>query len=1087
MKSRLSLLVGATALALAASTLAAPAPAAAGTPGAPAAAGGAPAGSPVTVTLITGDRVTVTPGGGYHVERGAGRTGISFAIDEQEGRLRVVPSDAASLVRRGRLDPRLFDVTRLIEYGYDDRRGDLPLIVTGSRQGLASGLRQSMTAGGAQVTRELSAVRGLAVRVRKQDVTGFWNRVRDGARTLSGGKESSGDPDGIWLDGLRKPALDTSVTQIGAPAAWQRGHTGAGVKVAVLDTGVDAAHPDLAGRVAAQADFTGSGDPTDHDGHGTHIASTIAGSGAASGGTYKGVAPGVSLLAGKVCVISCADSAVLAGLQWAAEQGAKVVNLSLGGEDTPELDPLESAVETLTERYGMLFVVSAGNSGRQRSVESPASADAALAVGAVTKSGDLAEFSSRGPRAYDSALKPEITAPGEDIVAARSKDARDGEGSYVSMSGTSMAAPHVAGAAAILAGQHPDWSPAMLKAALMGSASPNPTLGVFDQGAGRVDVDRATAQAVIAEPGGVGFGVQEWPHDDDKPLTRQVTYRNHGTAPVTLALSVEGGSGAFTVSPATVTVPAGGRAEVSVTADTKAAPVGFLGGHLVAAGGDVRVSTPLAVEIEQEAYALTFEHTGRDGAPATDHLTTLHRIDPSGLVQEITLPDSGDGRGTLRLPKGRYVIRSTLFEGDHATQLVHPGLDLTENRTLHLDARLGKPITVGVPDASAAPVSAQVTFSDGRVVYPLVSERFENLATAQLGPERSYDESRTQISGMWARPAGSRVYQLAWFHEGGMVTGFRRQVSERDLATVRTAYAAHVTGGQGRAAVAPQPPDGPISELLTEITFPMPSTITEYVNADGGVTWRRSFWEDGPEGRATSLESGPARYAPGRTYQESWNTGVFSPVLAAGEEGYGVTRSGDAIAANPSLYGDGAGHPGWSVITRARVALYRDGVLIGESAQPGRIGFRVPPEDAGYRLVVETERGAPATLTTRNAVTWTFRSGHTEAATPLPVSVVRFAPALDAANTAPSGRTYRIPIRVERQPGSAAGDVRELSVEVSFDDGATWSPARVHRGQVTVHHPAAAGFVSLRARATDSAGNAVEQTVIRAYRITPRT
>lgn len=118
----------------------------------------------------------------------------------------------------------------------------------------------------------------------------------------------------IWLDGLRKPSLDASVKQIGAPAAWQRGHTGAGVKAAVLDTGVDAAHPDLAGRLSVQADFTGT-DPVDRSGHGTHIASTIAGSGAASGGRHKGVAPGVSLLAGKVCVSWCEESAVLAGMQ----------------------------------------------------------------------------------------------------------------------------------------------------------------------------------------------------------------------------------------------------------------------------------------------------------------------------------------------------------------------------------------------------------------------------------------------------------------------------------------------------------------------------------------------------------------------------------------------------------------------------------------------------------------------------------------------------------------------------------------------------------------------------------------------------
>ncbi|MEV4161950.1 S8 family serine peptidase [Nonomuraea dietziae] len=737
--------------------------------------------APVTVTLITGDRVTLTgSNGGVLVERGEGRTGISFVTDEQDGRLRVVPSDAAALLRDGLLDPRLFDVTTLVTFGYDDRRDDLPLIVTRSGPAAAGGLRSAMTAGGAKVARELTAVDGLAVRTTRKDRVRFWNEVAGGGRALSGGATK------IWLDGLRKPTLDASVKQIGAPTAWESGHTGTGVKVAVLDTGVDATHPDLAGRVSAQANFTGAPDAVDRNGHGTHIASTVAGSGAASGGKYKGVAPGATILAGKVCESFCEESAVLAGMQWAGEQGAKVVNLSLGGLDTPALDPLELAVETLTQRYGALFVISAGNRGKERSVESPASADAALAVGAVTKSETLADFSSQGPRIGDSALKPEITAPGADIVAARAKDAPRGDGSYIAMSGTSMATPHVAGAAAILAGQHPEWTAGTLKAALMGSARPNPALGIFGQGAGRVDVGRATAQQVIAEPGGLSFGVQQWPHDDDEPLTRKVTYRNPGTTPVTLELSVEnqGDAKPFTVSPATVTVPAGGQADVSVTADTANAPVGDLGGHLVAAGdGDVRVSTPLAVENEEETYALTLKHTGRDGSPTAHYLTTLRQADPSGFGNEIAVQDPDVSSVTVRLPKGRWTVRSDLFDGEYTTHLVHPDLDLTENQTLELDARLGKPISVTVPDPSALQIGAEVTYNDGRTSHHLTSNRFDNMATGQLGPDRTYDGVVTKVGGTWAQTGADgstdnslRVYNLAWFHDGGMVTGFRREV-----------------------------------------------------------------------------------------------------------------------------------------------------------------------------------------------------------------------------------------------------------------------------------------------------------------------
>ncbi|MFD1326283.1 S8 family serine peptidase, partial [Micromonospora sonneratiae] len=167
--------------------------------------------------------------------------------------------------------------------------------------------------------------------------------------------------------------------------------------------------------------------------------------------------------------------------------------------DTPEIDPLEQAVNTLTAQTGTLFVIAAGNDGGEGTVGSPGSADAALTVGAVDRDDELAEFSSRGPRVGDEAIKPDVTAPGVDIVAARASGTEMGEpvgDSYVTSSGTSMATPHVAGAVALLAQQHPTWKADQLKATLVGSAKPNPGLTAFEQGAGRVDVARAITQTV---------------------------------------------------------------------------------------------------------------------------------------------------------------------------------------------------------------------------------------------------------------------------------------------------------------------------------------------------------------------------------------------------------------------------------------------------------------------------------------------------------------------------------------------------------------------------------------------------------------
>jgi hypothetical protein len=123
-------------------------------------------------------------------------------------------------------------------------------------------------------------------------------------------------------------------------------------------------------------------------------------------------------------------------------------------------------------------------------------------------------------------------------------------------------------------------------------------------------------------------------------------------------------------------------------------------------------------------------------------------------------------------------------------------------------------------------------------------------------------------------------------------------------------------------------------------------------------------------------------------------------------------------------------------------------------------------------------------LSTSVDVAWTFRSGHLDGTEPLPVSVVRFTPRLDQHNTAPAGRGYLIPVEVQGQPGSDAAKVKRLTVAVSFDDGDSWRRVPVIAGRFAlVDHPAEAGFVSLRANATDRAGNTVEQTVIRAYAI----
>ncbi|MGQ4443287.1 S8 family serine peptidase, partial [Streptomyces violaceoruber] len=421
--------------------LTATAPAASALPGTvPPAPPTAAAGPTRVLTLITGDRVTVTGEDGAEtvlsVTDPHGRSGGAHVMTVGSDTY-VYPDAAVPYLGSGALDERLFNVTELLEDGYDDARADeLPLIVTYTDTAARSlGAR---TPEGARRTRALSSIRGAAISAEHSRAADFWTSLTgtgdaaaggSAARSATSGGRLAGGIAKVWLDGKVRATLSDTTAQIGAPDVWSGGNTGEGVGVAVLDTGVDAGHPDFAGRIAATASFVPDQDVTDRNGHGTHVASTVAGTGAASGGVEKGVAPGASLHIGKVLDNSGSgqDSWVLAGMEWAVrDQHTKIVSMSLGDSPTDGTDPLSEAVNRLSAETGALFVVAAGNSGPEAyTVGTPAAADAALTVGAVNGPGkgvdQLADFSSRGPRVGDNAVKPDLTAPGVGVLAARSR------------------------------------------------------------------------------------------------------------------------------------------------------------------------------------------------------------------------------------------------------------------------------------------------------------------------------------------------------------------------------------------------------------------------------------------------------------------------------------------------------------------------------------------------------------------------------------------------------------------------------------------------------------------------------------------
>ncbi|HEY3561482.1 MAG TPA: S8 family serine peptidase [Kribbella sp.] len=730
----------------------------------PSAGAAAAGGTPLDLTLITGDKVTVAPGPGravsvQAVERAPRSTG-PVRISVENGDTFVYPGAAVPYLATGRLDKQLFNVSELVAEGYDDARSkDLPLVVTGS-PGVAakSALRSALP--GTTTTLDLPSVDGAAVKADKTEAATLWSVLtgQGGPRAKASAAAAPSFAAGIgkvWLDSKARTMLADTTAQIGAPAAWAAGATGKGVRVAVLDSGADLGHPDLAPRIVATKSFVAGEDVVDRNGHGTHTASTVAGTGAASDGKERGVAPDADLIVGKVLGDSGSGpiSGIIAGMEWATRtEHAKVINMSLG---TPawhtQDDPLSQAVNELSAETGALFVIAAGNSGSSPySVSSPGTADAALTVGAVDGSDQLADFSSVGPRLMDDGLKPDLTAPGVDVLAARSQYTNDGgEGYYRTDSGTSMAAPHVAGAAVLLAAQHPDWTGQQLKDALMSTSKLTPAYTPYQAGTGRVDVAAASLHGQLIASGSVDAGLIPWSPDPTRtPVKRQISYRNITDKPLTLHLSTDH-AGIFQLAATEVTVPAKGTAAVGFTADPHGLAPGQYAAQIIATSSTGTVHTAVGLSVEPKKYNLTVHLKDQTGKPVSGE------VEVTGADGKSTMLWATDGELTSRWAPGSYTIVSTLdVPGSHGPHslglafLTAPEVDLTADRDIVLDASRSRPIKVDTPKPTTVTTSRFDLFRSFTSAQPTPDDR---AALHEIFmPPPDYDS-------FWALPTKNKV------------------------------------------------------------------------------------------------------------------------------------------------------------------------------------------------------------------------------------------------------------------------------------------------------------------------------------------
>ena len=392
--------------------------------------------------------------------------------------------------------------------------------------------------------------------------------------------------------------------QIGADKLWGPGleTVGAGMKIGIIDDGVDAAHPyfNPAGyhyppgfpkgdsryttpKVIVQRTFAPPSpayknanlpfDPSQSY-HATHVAGIAAGDHGtnARGKALSGVAPGAYLGNYKVLTIPTPSfgldgnsAEIAAAIEAAVADGMNVINLSLGeAEVEPSRDLVVKAIEGAAAA-GVVPVVAAGNDFSDfgyGSITSPANAPDAIAVGAVDSSNELAYFSSAGPTPVSLLLKPDVVAPGVDVSSSFPTN----DGTWGTLSGTSMAAPHVAGAAALLMERHPTWTVAEIKSALVQTGDPahlsnGKEAPASREGGGVIDLPRADVPLLFAAPTGVSFGELS----PAANATRAVTLTDAGGGAGTwdVAVVVQRGPGTV-AAPTTVTVP--GTLELTATA-----------------------------------------------------------------------------------------------------------------------------------------------------------------------------------------------------------------------------------------------------------------------------------------------------------------------------------------------------------------------------------------------------------------------------------------------------------------------------------------------------------------------------------------
>ena len=661
--------------------------------------------------------------------------------------------------------------------------------------------------------------------------------------------------DRVWPN-VRYHALRTvgGPEQIGADKLWGTNFAtaGNGMKIGIIDDGLQATHPYFnsagyvypAGFPKGQTQFTtpkvivqrtfapaspsyaNANLPFDpkQSFHATHVAGIAAGNhGTNAGGTtISGVAPNAYLGNYKALTIPTPDfgldgnsAEIAAAIDAAVSDGMDVINLSLG---EPEIEPTRDIVVAAINRAaaaGVVPVIAAGNDFGEfgaGSVSSPGNASGAITVAAVSSNGVVADFSSAGPTPVSLAMKPDVAAPGVQILSSL-------PGSFGQLSGTSMAAPHIAGAAALLRERHPTWTVAQLKAALTetGDAVRGPTGGEVlstREGGGLANLVRADNPLVFAQPTGLSFGRLAV----RAKSTQAVTLSDAGGGAGDWAVSVVQQSGSGTVSaPATVTVP--GSLSVTATAGTTAGDVtGFV---VLTRGTDVRripfffyVSVPrLATEVRTLLRRPGSYHGTLKGAPAR---VSVYRYPTGG---DVTYP--GPERAYRVTITGRPANFGTVVTSGRAVP--HVTFDGLED---HLVGYTGLPIDLN-PYRPTYGVRVQAAGSvlPAPGAYDLV---FDSRSRQAAGPFTfRYWVNDVTPPRLAATPATRAILVHATDSGSGVdPSSIVALVDGKAVKTTFTAGTIHIPATSGRHALVLQVGDFQEAKNMEDVAKILPNTAT---------------------------------------------------------------------------------------------------------------------------------------------------------------------------------------------------------------------------------------------------------------------